>query len=133
MAYQFGTNWSGFSKFAGGVTGPLLAYEVLTAFFLEAGFLGVMLFGLQRVGPGLHFLSTVMVAVGTLISATWILASNSLEPPSRREAGGCGRTHWSSLTDGARGSRALRRSLGGSAASAAQTPRKQHGPAKASV
>lgn len=77
MAYQFGTNWSGFSRFAGGVTGPLLAYEVLTAFFLEAGFLGVMLFGRSRVGPGLHFLSTVMVAVGTLISATWILASNS--------------------------------------------------------
>lgn len=77
MAYQFGTNWSGFSDFAGGITGPLLAYEVLTAFFLEAGFLGVMLFGLQRVGPGLHFMSTIMVALGTLISATWILASNS--------------------------------------------------------
>ena len=77
MAYQFGTNWSGFSRFAGGITGPLLAYEVLTAFFLEAGFLGVMLFGLKRVGPGLHFLSTCAVAVGTLISATWILASNS--------------------------------------------------------
>ena len=77
MAYQFGTNWSEFSRFAGGVTGPLLAYEVLTAFFLEAGFLGVMLFGMQRVGPGLHFFSTVAVAVGTLISATWILASNS--------------------------------------------------------
>ncbi|HUH60783.1 MAG TPA: cytochrome ubiquinol oxidase subunit I [Candidimonas sp.] len=77
MAYQFGTNWSFFSEFAGGVTGPLLAYEVLTAFFLEAGFLGVMLFGWTRVGPGLHFLSTVMVALGTLLSATWILASNS--------------------------------------------------------
>ena len=77
MAYQFGTNWSNFSRFAGGITGPLLAYEVLTAFFLEAGFLGVMLFGLQRVGPGLHFASTVAVAVGTLISTTWILASNS--------------------------------------------------------
>ncbi|MBA3477697.1 MAG: cytochrome ubiquinol oxidase subunit I, partial [Lautropia sp.] len=77
MAYQFGTNWSEFSRFAGGVTGPLLAYEVLTAFFLEAGFLGVMLFGLNRVGPGLHFTSTVAVAVGTVISATWILASNS--------------------------------------------------------
>lgn len=77
MAYQFGTNWSHFSDFAGSVTGPLLAYEVLTAFFLEAGFLGVMLFGWNRVGPALHFLSTVMVAVGTLISATWILASNS--------------------------------------------------------
>ena len=77
MAYQFGTNWSHFSTFAGGVTGPLLAYEVLTAFFLEAGFLGVMLFGWNKVGPGLHFLSTIMVALGTLVSATWILASNS--------------------------------------------------------
>lgn len=77
MSYQFGTNWSFFSDFAGGVTGPLLAYEVLTAFFLEAGFLGVMLFGWQRVGPGLHFFSTLMVSLGTLISTTWILASNS--------------------------------------------------------
>jgi len=77
MSYEFGTNWSAFSTFAGGVTGPLLAYEVLTAFFLEAGFLGVMLFGWNRVGPGLHFFSTIMVAVGTLISMTWILASNS--------------------------------------------------------
>ncbi|SPA01439.1 Cytochrome bd ubiquinol oxidase, subunit I [Cupriavidus taiwanensis] len=77
MAYQFGTNWSFFSEFAGSITGPLLTYEVLTAFFLEAGFLGVMLFGWNRVGPGLHFFSTVMVALGTLISATWILASNS--------------------------------------------------------
>ena len=77
MAYQFGTNWSFFSDFAGSVTGPLLAYEVLTAFFLEAGFLGVMLFGWNKVGPGLHMFATIMVAVGTLISATWILASNS--------------------------------------------------------
>lgn len=86
MAYQFGTNWSGFSTFAGGITGPLLAYEVLTAFFLEAGFLGVMLFGLRRVGPGLHFMSTVMVALGTLVSATWILASNSwMQTPQGHE------------------------------------------------
>ena len=77
MAYQFGTNWSYFSRFAGSVTGPLLAYEVMTAFFLEAGFLGVMLFGWNKVGPGLHFFATIMVAIGTLISATWILASNS--------------------------------------------------------
>jgi cytochrome bd ubiquinol oxidase subunit I len=77
MAYQFGTNWAGFSNVAGSVTGPLLAYEVLTAFFLEAGFLGVMLFGWNKVGPTLHFAATVMVAIGTLISATWILASNS--------------------------------------------------------
>ncbi|OOE69700.1 cytochrome ubiquinol oxidase subunit I [Salinivibrio sp. IB868] len=77
MAYQFGTNWSGFSEFAGSITGPLLTYEVLTAFFLEAGFLGVMLFGWQRVGDRLHFFATSMVALGTVISAFWILASNS--------------------------------------------------------
>ncbi len=77
MAYQFGTNWANFSSFAGSITGPLLMYEVLTAFFLEAGFLGVMLFGWNKVGPGLHWFSTIMVALGTLISATWILASNS--------------------------------------------------------
>lgn len=77
MAYQFGTNWSFFSEFAGGVAGPLLSYEVLTAFFLEAGFLGVMLFGWNRVGPGLHFLATCLVALGTLVSATWILGANS--------------------------------------------------------
>jgi cytochrome bd ubiquinol oxidase subunit I len=73
MAYEFGTNWSQFATIAGSVTGPLLTYEVLTAFFLEAGFLGVMLFGRKRVGPGLHFAATVMVAIGTLISTTWIL------------------------------------------------------------
>ena len=77
MAYEFGTNWSGFSDFAGAISGPLLTYEVLTAFFLEAGFLGVMLFGWNRVGRGLHFFATVMVAIGTLISTFWILASNS--------------------------------------------------------
>lgn len=77
MAYQFGTNWSYFSRFAGSITGPLLSYEVLTAFFLEAGFLGVMLFGWKKVGPGLHFFATIMVAIGTLMSASWILASNS--------------------------------------------------------
>lgn len=77
MAYQFGTNWSGFSDFAGSITGPLLTYEVLTAFFLEAGFLGVMLFGWQRVGDKLHFFATCMVALGTILSTFWILASNS--------------------------------------------------------
>ena len=77
MSYQFGTNWSVFSDKAGPVIGPLMGYEVLTAFFLEAGFLGVMLFGLNRVGPKLHFFATLMVAAGTLISATWILAANS--------------------------------------------------------
>ncbi|GGY14015.1 cytochrome ubiquinol oxidase subunit I [Paludibacterium paludis] len=77
MSYQFGTNWSAFSNFAGSITGPLLTYEVLTAFFLEAGFLGIMLFGWNRVGRRAHFAATVMVAVGTLVSTFWILASNS--------------------------------------------------------
>ncbi|GBQ28003.1 cytochrome ubiquinol oxidase subunit I [Gluconacetobacter azotocaptans] len=77
MAYEFGTNWSYFSARAGTVTGPLLTYEVLTAFFLEAGFLGVALFGWDKVGKGLHLFATAMVALGTLISATWILVSNS--------------------------------------------------------
>ena len=77
MSYQFGTNWSEFSRIAGGVTGPLLAYEVLSAFFLEAGFLGIMLFGWGRVGPRAHFFATLMVAVGTCISMFWILSSNS--------------------------------------------------------
>ena len=77
MSYQFGTNWSGFSQFAGSITGQLLLYEVLTAFFLEAGFLGVMLFGWNKVPPALHFFTTCMVALGTLVSTFWILASNS--------------------------------------------------------
>jgi len=77
MSYQFGTNWAVFSDKAGPVIGPLMAYEVLTAFFLEAGFLGVMLFGLKKVGPGLHFTATLMVAIGTLFSAFWILSANS--------------------------------------------------------
>jgi cytochrome d ubiquinol oxidase subunit I len=77
MSYEFGTNWSVFSYRAGPIIGPLMAYEVLTAFFLEAGFLGVMLFGLSRVGRGLHFFATCMVALGTLVSTTWIIAVNS--------------------------------------------------------
>jgi cytochrome d ubiquinol oxidase subunit I len=77
MSYEFGTNWARFSSFAGGVTGPLLAYEVMTAFFLEAGFLGIMLFGWNRVGRIAHFAATALVAIGTLISMFWILASNS--------------------------------------------------------
>lgn len=77
LSYQFGTNWAAFSDKAGPVIGPLMAYEVLTAFFLEAGFLGVMLFGMNKVGRGLHFTATLMVAAGTLFSAFWILAANS--------------------------------------------------------
>jgi cytochrome d ubiquinol oxidase subunit I len=77
MSYQFGTNWSRFSEFTGNVLGPVIAYEVITAFFLEAAFLGIMLFGWERVGDRLHFLATCMVALGTLISAFWILSANS--------------------------------------------------------
>jgi cytochrome bd ubiquinol oxidase subunit I len=77
MSYQFGTNWSVFSDRAGPVIGPLMGYEVLSAFFLEAGFLGVMLFGRAKVGPRLHFFATLMVAIGTLGSAFWILSANS--------------------------------------------------------
>jgi cytochrome d ubiquinol oxidase subunit I len=77
MSYQFGTNWSVFSDKVGPVLGPLMGYEVLSAFFLEAGFLGVMLFGRERVGPKLHFLATLMVAFGTFFSAFWILSVNS--------------------------------------------------------
>jgi cytochrome d ubiquinol oxidase subunit I len=77
MSYQIGTNWSVFSDKAGPVLGPLMAYEVMSAFFLEAGFLGVMLFGLDRVGKRLHYIATLAVALGTFISAFWILAANS--------------------------------------------------------
>lgn len=77
LSYEIGTNFAGFSEATGNVLGPLFSYEVLTAFFLEAGFLGIMLFGWTRVSPWLHLLSTFMVAVGTLISAFWILAANS--------------------------------------------------------
>jgi cytochrome d ubiquinol oxidase subunit I len=77
MSYQFGTNWSVFSDKAGPVIGPLMGYEVLSAFFLEAGFLGVMLFGREKVGAKAHFFSTLMVAIGTLGSAFWILSVNS--------------------------------------------------------
>jgi cytochrome d ubiquinol oxidase subunit I len=77
MAYQFGTNWSHFSDKVGNVLGPLLGYEVLTAFFLEASFLGIMLFGWGRVSKKMHFVATMAVAIGTLVSAFWILSANS--------------------------------------------------------
>ena len=77
LSYQFGTNWSRFSEVAGNVMGPLLGYEVLTAFFLEATFLGIMLFGWQKVPPNLHVTAAVLVAVGTSMSAFWILSANS--------------------------------------------------------
>lgn len=77
MSFQFGTNWSALSEQAGSILGPLLSYEVLTAFFLEATFLGVMLFGWGRVSEKMHFLATCMVALGTLISTFWIISANS--------------------------------------------------------
>src|SRR5512136_2308629 len=77
MSFQFGTNWPGFMERVGNVAGPLLGYEVLTAFFLEAGFLGIMLFGHGRVSERVHLVSTFLVALGTTLSAFWILALNS--------------------------------------------------------
>ena len=101
MSYELGTNWSGFSAAAAPVIGPLLAFEVLTAFFLEASFLGVMLFGWKKVGKGLHFFASVMVAFGTLVSAFWIISANSwMQVPSGYEviAGGALRaTDWSAV------------------------------------
>ena len=77
MSFQFGTNWPGFMESVGNIAGPLLAYEVLTAFFLEASFLGIMLFGFNRVSNRMHTLATLLVAIGTTVSAFWILALNS--------------------------------------------------------
>jgi cytochrome d ubiquinol oxidase subunit I len=98
MSYQFGTNWSVFSDKVGNVIGPLLGYEVLTAFFLEASFLGIMLFGWGRVSRRMHFMSTCIVAIGTLISAFWILSANSwMQTPQGFEIGPDGRlfpTSW---------------------------------------
>jgi len=77
MSFQFGTNWPGFMERTGNISGPLLGYEVLTAFFLEASFLGIMLFGRGRVSERVHMTATVLVAVGTTLSAFWILSLNS--------------------------------------------------------
>ena len=77
MSFQFGTNWPGYMETVGNIAGPLLGYEVLTAFFLEATFLGVMLFGIKRVPNWLHTVSTLLVAIGTSLSAFWIIALNS--------------------------------------------------------
>ncbi|SDP60191.1 cytochrome d ubiquinol oxidase subunit I [Rhodoferax sp. OV413] len=86
MSFQFGTNWPGFMEKVGSIAGPLLGYEVLTAFFLEAGFLGVMLFGHGKVGERLHLMSTFLVAFGTTLSAFWILALNSwMQTPAGHE------------------------------------------------
>src|SRR3954471_23153957 len=83
MSFQFGTNWPGYMASVGNIAGPLLAYEVLTAFFLEATFLGVMLFGMDRVSGRVHVASSIIVAFGTTVSAFWILALNSwMQPPA---------------------------------------------------
>ena len=84
MSYQFGTNWSVFSDKTGPILGPLMGYEVLSAFFLEAGFLGVMLFGMERVGRGLHFFATLMVAVGTLHLGLLDPVGQQLDADARR-------------------------------------------------
>src|SRR5690349_22845163 len=77
MSFQFGTNWPGYMNKVGNIAGPLLAYEILTAFFLEATFLGVMIFGMDRVSGRVHVASAIIVAAGTTLSAFWILALNS--------------------------------------------------------
>jgi cytochrome d ubiquinol oxidase subunit I len=87
MSFQFGTNWPGFMERAGNIAGPLLGYEVLSAFFLEAGFLGIMLFGRDRVSPRVHMAATAIVAFGTTLSAFWILSLNSwMHTPAGFEA-----------------------------------------------
>lgn len=94
MSYQFGTNWSIFSDKVANVLGPLLGFEVLTAFFLEASFLGIMLFGWGRVSKRMHFVATCIVAIGTLISAFWILSANSwMQTPQGFSIAEDGRLH----------------------------------------
>ena len=86
LSYQFGTNWSRFSVVTGNVIGPAIGYEVLTAFFLEATFLGILLFGFNRVPPWLYVLSAAVIAIGTLMSAFWILSANSwMQTPTGHE------------------------------------------------
>jgi cytochrome bd ubiquinol oxidase subunit I len=77
MSFQFGTNWPGFMNKVGDIAGPLLAYEVMTAFFMEATFLGIMLFGIKRVSPRVHTIATALVAIGVMLSAFWIISLNS--------------------------------------------------------
>lgn len=103
MAYELGANWGGYADKVGPVLGPLLSYETMTAFFLEAGFLGIMLFGFNRVGAKLHFAATCLVSIGTLISATWILSANSwMQTPAGATIGANGQfvpTDWWAIID----------------------------------
>jgi cytochrome bd ubiquinol oxidase subunit I len=98
LSYEIGTNWSGYAERTANVIGPYFTYEVLNAFFLEAGFIGVMLFGLNRVGPRLHFFACCMVALGAMFSAFWILAANSwMQTPAGFSIGADGKfqvTDW---------------------------------------
>lgn len=94
MSFQFGTNWPGYMETVGNIAGPLLAYEVLTAFFLEATFLGIMLFGAKRVSQGVHTLATFLVAFGTTLSAFWIIVLNSwMQTPQGFKMIEIGRAH----------------------------------------
>ncbi len=100
MSFQFGTNWPGYMETVGNIAGPLLAYEILTAFFLEATFLGIMLFGMHRVSNTVHTIATLLVAVGTSLSAFWILALNSwMHTPAGYEIrnGVAFATNWSQI------------------------------------
>src|SRR5579863_2726208 len=102
LSFEFGLGFARFAQMAGPAIGPLIALEVLTAFFLEAGFLGIMLFGFNRVGPKLHFFATCMVALGTLLSASWILSANSwMQTPDgvRIQGGRVVVTNWLKVVD----------------------------------
>ena len=97
MSFQFGTNWPGYMEHVGDIAGPLLGYEVLTAFFLEAGFLGIMLFGHGKVSERVHLAATALVAFGTTLSAFWILALNSwMQTPTGYTIDASGAYHASS-------------------------------------
>ena len=100
ISYEIGTNWAGYSKSVANVLGPLFMYEALTAFFLEAGFIGIMLVGERRVGSGMHFAACCIVAIGTLLSATWIIAANSwMQTPAGAVADANGIFHVMSWRD----------------------------------
>src|SRR5216683_8400469 len=94
LSYEIGANWSVFSRITGNVVGPLLMYEALTAFFLEGGFVGILLFGEKRVGPAAHLFASLMVTVGTMLSAFWVLAANSwMQTPQGAKLGRDGIFH----------------------------------------
>jgi cytochrome bd ubiquinol oxidase subunit I len=94
LSYQIGANWSGFSRITGNVVGPLLMYEALTAFFLEGGFIGILLFGEKRIGRAVHLVASVMVSLGTVLSAFWVLAANSwMQTPQGAKLGRDGVFH----------------------------------------